>query len=61
MRIYRNEKTGAILNTECVINGGAWVEITEAPKAEKPAPEEVPEEITEDVPAPKKPGRKKKG
>ena len=26
--LYRNEKTGAVIDTECFVSGGDWVEAT---------------------------------
>ena len=34
---YRNEKTGAVIETASVIQGGDWKQVDEAPKPKKPA------------------------
>ena len=26
--IYRNNKTGAVIETDCIVSGGDWVEVT---------------------------------
>lgn len=47
---YKNKKTGVVIDTPCIINGGDWVPHVEKTKKVVEEPEEttdnVPEEIT---------------
>lgn len=49
---YKNTKTGAIINSSCVINGGDWIKLDDLPKSEvveEAAVEETEEYVEEDV------------
>lgn len=48
MITYRNIKTGAILTTECIIEGALWEKISDAPASVEES-QEKPEKKTKKV------------
>lgn len=51
--LYRNKKTGAVIETDCLISGGDWV-----PDKADSAPDDSSEADTETDPPSAKPKRK---
>ena len=51
MKQYRNEKTGAVIETCCIVSGGDWVEVTpprSAPEAPKKGRVKKDDELRDD-------------
>lgn len=40
--IYKNTKTGAVINSPCIIRGGDWVVVEPEPKPKEPPKKEAP-------------------